>query len=118
MIYILSGLLIILCYALYVVYTKNVQFENIIKSNNKELADIEGRVIEFMENLLITYTKVLTKLVRIDRNGGFESDDEVGFVFKTLKNTIEELKIEIEHITAIVNDTNIDDDDENDRTKN
>jgi len=91
-------------------YNKNVQFEDIINANNSELVDVEGRVVNFMENLLITYTKVLSKLVLIDRNGGFESDDEVGFVFKTLKNTIEELKGEIEHITAIVNDNNIEGD--------
>lgn len=59
---------------------------------------IETNSITLVENLLVAYIKVLTKLKRIDRLGAFESDDEVGFVFKTLKNTIEELKNELDSL--------------------
>jgi len=59
------------------------------------LNTVEQDSIKLVENLIITYTTILAKLSRIDRLGSFESDDEVGFVFKTIKNTIENLKIEL-----------------------
>ena len=63
---------------------------------------IETNSITLVENLLVAYIKVLTKLKRIDRLGSFESDDEVGFVFKTIKNTIEELKNELDSLKRIL----------------
>jgi uncharacterized protein involved in tolerance to divalent cations len=68
----------------------------ILETQIDRIETIETNSIDLVENLLVAYIKVLAKLKRIDRLGAFESDDEVGFVFKTLKNTIEELKNELD----------------------
>ncbi len=94
----LSVILIISIYA-------NINSYNKIATLEKQLDKIESietNSINLVENLLITYIKVFTKLKRIDRLGSFESDDEVGFVFKTIKNTIEELKNELDNLKTIL----------------
>jgi hypothetical protein len=63
---------------------------------------IESNSLTILENLLIVHIQVLSKLKRIDRLGSFESDDEVGFVFKTIKTTIEELKTELDNLKTIL----------------
>jgi len=70
----------------------------ILENETERIGIIESNSVTLVENLLIAYIKVLSKLKRIDRLGSFESDDEVGFVFKTIKNTIEELKIELDNL--------------------
>lgn len=70
----------------------------VLEKQIDRIESIESNSVSLVENLLIAYIKVLSKLKRIDRLGSFESDDEVGFVFKTIKNTIEELKIELDNL--------------------
>jgi uncharacterized protein involved in tolerance to divalent cations len=70
----------------------------VLEKQIDRIESIESNSVALVENLLIAYIKVLSKLKRIDRLGSFESDDEVGFVFKTIKNTIEELKAELDNL--------------------
>jgi uncharacterized protein involved in tolerance to divalent cations len=70
----------------------------VLEKQIDRIESIESNSVALVENLLIAYIKVLSKLKRIDRLGSFESDDEVGFVFKTIKNTIEELKTELDNL--------------------
>ena len=85
----------------------------ILENETERIGIIESNSVTLVENLLIAYIKVLSKLKRIDRLGSFESDDEVGFVFKTIKNTIEELKSELDNLKKTLKneetDTNGDD---------
>lgn len=85
----------------------------LLEKQLERIAAIESNSVTLVENLLIAYIKVLAKLKRIDRLGSFESDDEVGFVFKTIKNTIEELKTELNNLKKTLKneetDTNGDD---------
>jgi uncharacterized protein involved in tolerance to divalent cations len=74
----------------------------VLEKQLDKIESIETNSINLVENLLITYIKVFTKLKRIDRLGAFESDDEVGFVFKTIKNTIEELKNELDNLKTLL----------------
>lgn len=46
---------------------------------------------QFIIKISEVYIKALSKLERIDKKGAFASDDEVGFVFNILKNTIVDL---------------------------
>lgn len=88
---------VLLILSLYIninLYKKN----ELLESQVDRTVSIETNAINLIENLLVTYIKVLAKLKRLDRLGGFESDDEVGFVFKTIKNTIEELKNELDSL--------------------
>ena len=52
-----------------------------------------------MDNLnelsVATLEKMLEEMKEIDIRGSFESDDEVGVVFKELKDTIEKYKTNI-----------------------
>lgn len=73
-------------------YQRGLNLEQIIREFGEEQNKLSGSVFDFMEHLLEVYVKVLAKLERIDRNGAFATDDEVGFVFNTLKDTIEDLK--------------------------
>lgn len=85
----------------------------VLEKQIDRIESIESNSVSLVENLLIAYIKVLSKLKRIDRLGSFESDDEVGFVFKTIKNTIEELKSELDNLKKTLKkeetDTNGDD---------
>ena len=54
---------------------KNEQAEDIIMSQD-----------EFISILTDTINKIDNKLKQIDYKGSFESDDEIGFFFKEIKN--------------------------------
>ena len=68
------------------------------------LVVIEGYVIwnlfrktEFLETWVEDFTQVIqqvdTDLKEIDSTGHFESDDEIGAIFKQIKNTVNQLNI-------------------------
>lgn len=80
----------------------------ILENQLNRIAAIESNSVSLVENLLVVYIKVLAKLKRIDRLGSFESDDEVGFVFKTIKSTIEELKTELDNLKKSLKNEEID----------
>ena len=51
-------------------------------------------IIEEQDEYFLIKTKIanaITEMREIDSRGGFESDDEVGGVFNTLKDVVEEL---------------------------
>jgi hypothetical protein len=68
-----------------------------------EYIDIEENSYQLLNSLIIKYTNVLNELKRIDRLGSFESDDEVGFVFKTIKNTINDLVEKLNDMKTKIN---------------
>ncbi len=51
--------------------------------------DLQNEYKQFKDELESTYKDML----EIDRLGAFESDDEVGTIFKTLKDMLYELKL-------------------------
>ena len=59
----------------------------IIWNLNKKLELLEGWVEQFVQ----TIDRVNRDLKPADYRGSFESDDEVGFIFKEIKNTIKQL---------------------------
>lgn len=85
----------------------------VLEKQIDRIEKIESNSVTLVENLLIAYIKVLAKLKRIDRLGSFESDDEVGFVFKTIKNTIEELKNELDNLKKILKNEETENDGDN-----
>lgn len=54
---------------------------------NNKLSLLEDKMEEFAEKIEETYQKLL----EVDKKGSFMSDDEVGFVFKEIKNLIKKL---------------------------
>ncbi len=109
-IFALSVIIFILIYAVINLYKKLQIAESAIRT----AFSVETEINQFIASLLESYVKVYSKLKRIDRLGSFESDDEVGFVFKTLKKTIEELTVFLKDINDRLNN----DSDENGKDKN
>ncbi len=73
-------LLIIMCifsYLIFNLYRKNRKYESLIDEYDQIISDIK----EYMQ-------LSLNKLIKIDRQQIFESDDDVGFFFKSLKEEI------------------------------
>ena len=55
-----------------------------------ELENDNDELISFISNLNTRLHIEYSHLKEIDRRGSFESDDEVGFVFNTMKSIIED----------------------------
>ena len=77
---ILSVLVILLSYTNYNLIKKNEKCEDIIITYEK-----------YMTNLSNTIKDSDKRLKEVDRKGSFESDDEVGFFFITLKEIQDQL---------------------------
>ena len=50
-----------------------------------------------LNNGVDKFKEALNSMRVIDSRGGFESDDEIGVMFKSIKDIIKELKDDIEH---------------------
>jgi hypothetical protein len=72
---ILSILVVILGFTTFNLLMKNEQAEDIIISQDT-----------FISKFMDTVNKADAKLKQIDHKGSFESDDEIGFFFKEVKN--------------------------------
>jgi hypothetical protein len=85
-------LLICICIILICIY--------LIILNSKKLSNLEEalakldedneKLINFISSLNVRLHTDFSHLKEIDRRGSFESDDEVGFVFNTIKGIIED----------------------------
>lgn len=68
-----------------------------------ELLDTEKSCYKVVANLLVTYTAAAAELDRVDKRGGFASDDEVGFTFKIIQKTITELATYLNNLQKQIN---------------
>ena len=58
----------------------------------KQIEEIQTSYSDFSEDTISALETMLEEMRQIDIRGSFESDDEVGVVFKELKDTIEKYK--------------------------
>ena len=58
----------------------------------KEIEDKVNDYVNLSDDTIDSLDTMLEEMRQIDIRGSFESDDEVGVVFKELKNTIEKYK--------------------------
>jgi hypothetical protein len=77
---VLAVIIVILVYTNYNLLKKNEKCEDIIKSYENYMVNLSN-TIEFSDQ----------KLKEVDSKGTFNSDDEVGFFFKTLQYLQEQL---------------------------
>ena len=75
-------------YSTYNLLRKNERVEDTFESMDNELMDY----IEFVTKLELDLKRAFDSMKKADSKGGFESDDEVGQTFKTIKNIIAELE--------------------------
>lgn len=73
-------ILILFAVSLYALYNILVKYEEI----EDELGETDGLLLSLYNDLNSAYDKI----TKLDRLGSFESDDETGYVFKQLKNSI------------------------------
>ena len=50
-----------------------------------------SRYEDSIQKISLSFEEAWIKLKAVDARGGFEADDEVGFIFKFIKKTIKEL---------------------------
>jgi len=77
---ILSLIILILGYGVY----------NLIKKNESLESDLQF-YDEYIDDVYDSLKKAYDRMVKIDRLGSFESDDESGYIFNEIKSAINEL---------------------------
>jgi hypothetical protein len=85
-IFILSVIILLGAYVIYISYLKINKLEEILA----EVEDENSDLVEFISNFNNRLFNDYEHLKEVDRRGSFESDDEVGFVFVTIKSIIED----------------------------
>ena len=83
----LSVLTVCLIYIVYNLLMKNEELEDIVLEQDDTMAVIAKR-----------FNETLLEMRRLDSKGGFESDNEVGSVFKGIKDVINKLDAETKDV--------------------
>ena len=72
----------------------NINLLRKLEANEDYVSDLENSNTEyytFFDSLKKRMNQSNSKLKQLDRLGSFEADDEIGFIFKELKDMIEKL---------------------------
>ena len=64
-----------------------IGIRNLLKQNE----ELEDDLVKYITDMRILSEQTLESMKQIDTRGAFESDDEVGAIFKDLKNAVEHL---------------------------
>lgn len=101
MITIIIILITIIFLLIWFIYNLNSQVNSleayISKINKRELnyyAEVEGYYKIFLD----LFTNAYLEMQRVDKRGSFSSDDEVGFAFRVILNSIESVKGALENL--------------------
>lgn len=88
MVWIVLGFAGVLFICLYLIFNLLRKVETL--SDLFEASQVKREeALEFIEGINNRFFEDYTNLKKIDARGSFESDDEVGFVFDTIKETVE-----------------------------
>lgn len=68
------------------------QLETQLDLSSKELEKVETEIVNHYEFFYKIFTEAYLEMDRVDVRGSFSSDDEVGFAFKVLLTSIENVK--------------------------
>lgn len=71
----------------YIIFNLNRKYERL----EREYEGLEQKCLDLTQELVEQFFSAQQQLARVDRRGSFASDDEVGFVFTIIKNTVAEL---------------------------
>ncbi len=89
-------------------FRKNTVLEKALEESFKDSEHFSNSQLELVNELTAVYEAALKKVQVVARNGSFETDDETGFIFETLKKTVADLH---EHMTTLKTQLNQDADD-------
>lgn len=84
---ILAGLLVLSVWGNWNLINKNESMDEDIQEQEEYLANITSWVEEFRNRINLGHKRIN----EVDKKGSFSSDDEVGFAFQVIKETIEDL---------------------------
>lgn len=92
---ILSGLVI------YNLYSQIGQLETHVQKLHDDNAT-NLREFDFFYRLFLRwFTEASVEMDRVDKRGSYSSDDEVGFAFKVMRESINQTKSRLEHLQTI-----------------
>ena len=69
-----------------------------LESEVTAVTEIEERAFKVYQFMLKLFTETYANLQRVNKRGAFSSDDEVGFVFKIIVESIKQVKFQIENL--------------------
>lgn len=84
-------------------FQKNKVLLKAVEEGDKNLYSAVN-VVEFAQQML---AKTFATMKQVDKRGGFSSDDEIGFAFKAIYESIEQCKAAIDQLTEIKNKQDI-----------
>tara|TARA_R110000822_G_scaffold128195_41_gene264026 strand:- start:692 stop:1051 length:360 start_codon:yes stop_codon:yes gene_type:complete len=68
----------------------------ILEVEVKTIDDVENRAHKFYIFILGIFTTAYDDMERVDKRGAFSADDEVGFAFRTIMESIQQVKFQLE----------------------
>lgn len=93
---ILSLLVLVLGWTTWNLHSQVSVMEEFIKKTNKREEKLYNEIENYYKIFLGLFTEAYSNMQRIDKRGSFSSDDEVGFAFKVIYNSIQEVQNKLE----------------------
>ena len=110
LIWVLGGFVCILVFIIYNLLTQVNRLEDVIGGMSNDSEEVAARAINLYNFVLSALTSTLAEFNRVDKKGSFSSDDEVGFSFNVLRESIEHLRAELQRVGGsmenVVEETN------------
>ncbi len=101
---ILSILTLILGFTTWNLYSQVSQLEEYAKKTNKREQKVLLEAENYYKIFKALFEEAYLNIQRVDKRGSFSSDDEVGFAFKVIFNSLKEVTDKIE--TLKIDDEN------------
>lgn len=93
--YIISGIaaLVIIVQWVFIdnLLNQNRQLEDVVQKSLKANDKINEEVEKYHRVLQGIYSKAYTEIMKVDKNGSFSGDDEVGWAFGLIKDTVKDI---------------------------
>lgn len=97
MIWIIVALCIIILVCAFIIWNLYDQV-GILEKEVMRSGEVEDSAVRVYEYMIKVFTEALNQMNRVDKNGAYSSDDEVGFAFRVVIDSIEQVKLQIEKL--------------------
>jgi len=95
---ILSIIILILSFIIWNLYGQVQQLEDYAKKTNKREQKVLLEAENYYKIFKALFEEAYLNIQRVDKRGSFSSDDEVGFAFKVIYNSLNEVNEKIESL--------------------
>ena len=93
--WVLVVIIIIMGIVIYNLYTQTIKYEQYILDQETQYNQEFSNYLSFF---LFFFIFSWFEIESVDKRGAFSSDDEVGFAFKVIRESIEQIKFKLEQI--------------------